>query len=109
MPPEGCRNAWWGRRPGGRRGKARGCTPERAGWDAFRCSYLPAGGRGRGAQKRVLEASDRGTWRRSTGAELMRDGADPRLAATVDRAARLRSDAIQAADELASALTEAKG
>ena len=83
--------------------------PDRSELQAIRSSDFTAVGRGRGALKRLLQAIDRGTWIRNTAAELMLDDADPQLAATFDRAARLRADAIQAADELASALTEAKG
>ena len=66
-------------------------------------------GRGRGELKRLLQAIDRATWIRNTAAELLLDDADPQLAATFDRAGRMRADAILAADELASALAEAKG
>src|SRR5438270_712402 len=82
--------------------------PDRSELQAIRSSDFTAVGRGRGALKRLLQAIDRGTWIRNTAAELMLDDADPQLAATFDRAARLRADAIQAADELASALTEPK-
>jgi hypothetical protein len=40
---------------------------------------------------------------------MMADDSDPQLVAAFDRAGRLRSEAVQAADELASALAEAKG
>src|SRR2546426_4642835 len=83
--------------------------PSRAQLDAIRGSDYQAVGRGRGELKRLLQAVDRGTWLRNTTAELMVDDADPRLAATFDRAGRLRSEALQAADELAAALAEAKG
>src|SRR2546430_1069342 len=83
--------------------------PDRTELQAIRSSDFTAVGRGRGELKRLLQAIDRATWMRNTAAELMLDDADPQLAATFDRAARMRADAIQAADELASALAEAKG
>src|SRR5438105_8964789 len=83
--------------------------PSRADLQAIRSSDYAAVGRGRGELKRLLQAIDRDTWIRNTAAELMLDDADPQLAATFDRAARMRADAILAADELASALAEAKG
>jgi hypothetical protein len=76
---------------------------------AIRSSDYAAVGRGRAELKRLLQAIDRGTWIRNTAADLMAEDADPQLAASFDRAARLRADAIQGADELASALAEAKG
>jgi hypothetical protein len=75
----------------------------------IRSSDYAAVGRGRGELKRLLQAIDRGTWVRNTAAELMATDSDPQLAASFDRAGRLRTDAIQAADELASALAQAKG
>jgi hypothetical protein len=83
--------------------------PDRTELQAIRSSDFTAVGRGRGELKRLLQAVDRATWIRNTSAELMLDDSDPQLAATFDRAGRIRADAIQAADELASALTEAKG
>ena len=83
--------------------------PNRADLQAIRSSDYAAVGRGRGELKRLLQAIDRGTWIRNTAAELMGDDPDPQLAASFDRAGRLRADAIQASDELASALAEAKG
>jgi hypothetical protein len=83
--------------------------PNRADLQAIRSSDYAAVGRGRGELKRLLQAIDRGTWTRNTAAELMADDPDPQLAASFDRAGRLRADAIQASDELASALAEAKG
>src|SRR5205085_12242958 len=79
--------------------------PDRTELQAIRSSDFTAVGRGRGALKRLLQAIDRGTWIRNTAAELMLDDADPQLAATFDRAARLRSDATQASDDLAFPLT----
>src|SRR2546422_9750424 len=83
--------------------------PNRADLQAIRAGDYAAVGRGRGELKRLLQAIDRGTWIRNTAAELMADDADPQLAASFDRAGRLRADAIQASDELASALAETKG
>jgi hypothetical protein len=76
---------------------------------AIRSGDYAAVGRGRAELKRLVQAIDRGTWIRNTAADLMADDPDPALAASFDRAARLRADAIQASDELASALAEAKG
>ena len=59
--------------------------------------------------QRLIQAADRGTWIRDTSLELLRDGNDPQLARDFDRAGRLRGDALQAADELATALAEAHG
>lgn len=81
----------------------------RAQLDAIRSSDYPAVGRGRNELKRLMQAIDRGTWIRNTTTELMSDDPDPRLPALFDRAGRLRYDAIQGADELASALGEARG
>jgi hypothetical protein len=83
--------------------------PTRAELDAIRSGDYAAVGRGRAELKRLIQAVDRGTWIRNTSAELLADDPDPQLAATFDRAARLRADAIQAADELALTLADAKG
>src|SRR5437868_5648394 len=83
--------------------------PDRTELQAIRSSDFTAVGRGRGELRRLLQAIDRATWIRNTAAELLLDDADPQLAATFDRAGRMRADAILAADELASALAEAKG
>ena len=82
--------------------------PNRSQLDAIRAGDYQAVGRGRTELKRLLQAIDRGTWIRNTSAEMMVDDPDPRLAATFDRAGRMRMEAIQAADELASALSQAK-
>lgn len=83
--------------------------PTRSQLDAIRSSDYAAVGRARGDLKRLLQAIDRGTWIRSTSSELMADDTDPELARAFDRAGRMRTEAVQAADELASALAEAKG
>lgn len=83
--------------------------PTRSQLDAIRSSDYAAVGRARGDLKRLLQAIDRGTWIRSTSAELMADDTDPELARAFDRAGHMRTEAVQAADELASALAEAKG
>ena len=63
-------------------------------------------GPGRKELKKLIQAIDRGTWVRDTAAELLREDGDPGLAVDFDRGGRLRADAIQAADALASALAE---
>jgi hypothetical protein len=83
--------------------------PSRAELDAVRSGDFNAVGRARTAFRRLVQAIDRGTWIRNTASQLMVDDPDPRLAASFDRAGRLRFEAIQAADELSSALAEAKG
>src|SRR5207248_11574920 len=87
---------------------ARSRRPGRADLQAIRSSDYAAVGRGRGELKRLLQAIDRDTWIRNAASELMADDPDPQLAASFDRAGRLRADAIQASDELASALAAAK-
>jgi hypothetical protein len=77
--------------------------------EAIRNSDYTAVGRGRAELKRLLQAVDRGTWIRDTTAELTREDGDPRLFQQFDRAGRLRIEALQASDELASALAESKG
>jgi len=89
--------------------QALAARPTRTELDAIRSSDFTAVGRARGNLKRLLQAIDRGTWIRNTAAELMTDDSDPELAAAFDRAGRMRAEAVQAADELASALEEAKG
>jgi hypothetical protein len=83
--------------------------PSRAELDAVRSGDFNAVGRARTAFRRLIQAIDRGTWIRNTASQLMVDDPDLRLAASFDRAGRLRFEAIQAADELSSALAEAKG
>jgi len=77
--------------------------------DAIRSGDYQAVGRARAELKRLVQAIDRGTWIRNTGAALLADEQDPYLIGAFDRAGRVRSEAGQAADELASALAEAKG
>ena len=83
--------------------------PSRAELDAVRSGDFNAVGRARTAFRRLVQAIDRGTWIRNTASQLMVDDPDPRLAASFDRAGRLRFESIQAADEVSSALAEAKG
>src|SRR5882762_2925165 len=83
--------------------------PGRAELDAVRSGDFNAVGRARTAFRRLIQAIDRGTWIRNTASQLMVDDPDLRLASSFDRAGRLRFEAIQAADELSSALAEAKG
>ncbi|HTO98083.1 MAG TPA: hypothetical protein VMK66_13630 [Myxococcales bacterium] len=77
--------------------------------EAIRTSDYNAVGRGRGDLKRLIQAIDRGTWVRNTSADLMAQDPDPELGRTFDRAGRTRAGAVQAADEVARALAEAKG
>jgi hypothetical protein len=83
--------------------------PTRSQLDAIRSGDYTAVGRARGDLKRLVQAIDRSTWIRNTAAELMAEDPDPELGRAFDRAGRMRSEAAQAADELASALAEAKG
>jgi len=83
--------------------------PSRAELDAVRSGDFNAVGRARTGFRRLIQAIDRGTWIRNTAPQLMVDDPDPLLATSFDRAGRLRFEAIQAADELSSALAEAKG
>ena len=83
--------------------------PSRAELDAVRSGDFNAVGRARTAFRRLVQAIDRGTWIRNTASQLMVDDPDPRLAASFDRAGRLRFESIQGADEVSSALAEAKG
>ena len=83
--------------------------PGRSELDAIRSNDYNAVGRGRAELKRLLQAVDRGTWIRNTTADLLAEEPDPQLLTTFDRAARLRADAIQTADEVALALADSKG
>src|SRR5437868_4053400 len=89
--------------------QALAARPSRAQLDAIRSSDYAAVGRARGDLKRLLQAIDRGTWIRNTAAEALTEDPDPELARAFDRAGRMRTEAVQAADELASALADAKG
>jgi len=89
--------------------QALAARPARPQLDAIRSSDYAAVGRARGDLKRLLQAIDRTTWIRNTTAELMADDPDPELGRAFDRAGRTRTEAVQAADELASALASAKG
>ncbi len=83
--------------------------PTRSQLDAIRSGDYQAVGRARAELKRLVQAIDRGTWIRNTTAELLADEQDPYFIAAFDRAGRVRSEAVQAADELAAALAETKG
>ena len=65
--------------------------------------------RGSDYGSKLIMAVDRGTWIRETAAEMLREERDPQLAAEFDRGGRLRIEAVQAADELADALADARG
>jgi hypothetical protein len=77
--------------------------------ESIRGSDYGSVGAARKELQKLIQAVDRGTWIRDTTAELMKDDGDPQLAQQFERAGRLRADALQAADELAHALAEAKG
>lgn len=78
--------------------------------DRIRQSDFSAVAAGRKELQRLVQAIDRGTWVRDTAAELLRqDPADGQLAQQFDRGGSLRTQALQAADELASALAQARG
>ncbi len=77
--------------------------------ESIRSSDFGSVGAARKELQRLIQACDRATWIRDTTLELLRDDNDPQLAQGFDRAGRLRGEALQAADELASALAEAKG
>src|ERR1700682_5164713 len=83
--------------------------PDPSQLEAIRSGDFNAVGRARTELKRLLQAIDRGTWIRNAAGEMMAEDSAPQLVAAFDRAGRLRSEAVQAADELASALAEAKG
>lgn len=78
--------------------------------DRIRQSDFSAVAAGRKELQRLIQAIDRGTWVRDAAADLLRqDPADGQLAQQFDRGGMLRTQALQAADELASALAEARG
>jgi len=83
--------------------------PARDQLDAIRGSDYGSVAAARKEFQKLAMAIDRGTWIRETAAEMMRDDHDPQLAQEFDRGGRLRIAAIQAADELADALADAKG
>ena len=64
---------------------------------------------GRKELGRLIQAVERGTWIRDACAETLREDGPPSLAQDFDRGGRIRRDAMQAADELASALADAHG
>lgn len=77
--------------------------------ESIRASDYGSVGAARKELQKLIQAADRATWIRETTMELSHDDNDPQLAQGFDRAGRLRSDALQAADELASALAAANG
>lgn len=83
--------------------------PTRDQLDSIRGSDFGSVAAARKEFQKLVMAIDRGTWIRETAAEMMREDHDPQLAQEFDRGGRLRIDSIQAADELADALAEAKG
>src|SRR5579859_5202492 len=83
--------------------------PARDQLDSIRGGDYGSVGAARKELQKLVQAVDRGTWIRDTTAQLMHEDNDPQLAQEFDRGGRLRADALQAADELASALAEARG
>jgi len=83
--------------------------PTRDQLDAIRGSDYGSVGAARKEFQKLIMAVDRGTWIRETAAEMLREERDPQLAAEFDRGGRLRIEAVQAADELADALADARG
>ena len=83
--------------------------PTRDQLDSIRGSDYGSVGAARKEFQKLITAVDRGTWIRETAAEMLREDHDPQLAAEVDRGGRLRIEAVQAADELADALADARG
>jgi hypothetical protein len=83
--------------------------PTRDQLDSIRGSDYGSVAAARKEFQKLVMSIDRGTWIRETTAEMMREDHDPQLAQEFDRGGRLRIDSIQAADELADALAEAKG
>ena len=83
--------------------------PNRAQLDTIRSSDYGSVAAARKEFQKLVMSVDRGTWIRETTAEMMREDHDPQLAQAFDRAGRTRIQSIQAADELADALAEARG
>ncbi|MCA1827063.1 MAG: hypothetical protein LC689_09000 [Myxococcales bacterium] len=83
--------------------------PTRDQLDSIRGSDYGSVAAARKEFQKLVMAVDRGTWIRETTAEMMREDHDPQLAQEFDRGGRLRIESIQAADELADALADAKG
>src|ERR1041384_8046386 len=77
--------------------------------DRIRAGDQAAVNAGRKELGRLLQAIDRGTWIRDAAAEMIREDGEPTLTQDFDRGGRIRHDAIQAADELASALADTRG
>ncbi|HUJ26944.1 MAG TPA: hypothetical protein VLW85_13050 [Myxococcales bacterium] len=77
--------------------------------DRIRSGDQAAVNAGRKELNRLIQAIDRGTWMRDAAAEMLRDEPDPQLVQDFDRGGRLRTQAIQAADQLASALADTRG
>ena len=65
---------------------------------------------GRKQLRKLIASVDRGTWIRDAVVESLRDdGDDPALAADFEKAGQTRTEALQAADDLALALAETRG
>ncbi len=84
--------------------------PTRDQLDTIRSGDSTSVGAARKELQKLFLGIDRGTWVRDTAAELLRDDAgDPQLNTEFQRGGRLRTDSIEAADELAEALAEVRG
>jgi hypothetical protein len=83
--------------------------PDKEQLESIRGGDFGSVGAARKELQKLIQAVDRATWIRETTAELMQNDDTPQLVQGFDRAGRLRNDALQAADELANALSEAKG
>jgi hypothetical protein len=83
--------------------------PSKEQLDRIRGGDFAAVGTARKELQKLILAVDRGTWMRDTAAELMKEDGDPQLAQEFDRGGRLRTAALQGADDVANALAETKG
>jgi len=77
--------------------------------DRVRSGDQAAVNAGRKELTKLLQAIDRGTWIRDASSEMLQEDGDASLLRDFDQGGRLRHDAMQAADELASALADTRG
>lgn len=76
--------------------------------DRIRAGDQAAVNAGRKELGRLIQAIDRGTWIRDAASEMLRDEPDPQLVQEFDHGGRLRTQAMQSADTLASALADTR-